>query len=87
MDIEKIQQDFPLLPTKHHGKPIIYFDSACQTLWPWPVINAVNDYYQKYSACDGRSIHRLGEKVTQKCEEARMTVARSVVLTVKIAVP
>ena len=65
-----------MLQTKHHGKPIIYFDNACQTLRPWPVINAVNDYYQKYSACGGRSIHRLGEKVTQKCEEARVTVAR-----------
>lgn len=76
MDIEKIQQDFPLLQTKHHGKPIIYLDNACQTLRPWPVINAVTDYYQNYSACGGRSIHRLGEKVTQKCEEARMAVAR-----------
>ncbi len=65
-----------MLQTKHHGKPIIYFDNACQTLRPWPVINAVNDYYQKYSACGGRSIHRLGEKVTQKCEEARVAVAR-----------
>ncbi len=76
MDIEKIRQDFPVLQTKHHGKPIIYFDNACQTLRPWPVINAINDYYQKYSACGGRSIHRLGEKVTQKCEEARVAVAR-----------
>ena len=64
------------MQTKHHGKPIIYLDNACQTLRPWPVINAVTDYYQNYSACGGRSIHRLGEKVTQKCEEARMAVAR-----------
>lgn len=76
MDIEKIRQDFPLLQTKHRGKPIIYFDNACQTLRPLSAINAVNDYYQKYSACGGRSIHRLGEKVTQNCEEARVAVAR-----------
>jgi len=65
-----------LLQTKHDGKPVIYFDNACQTLRPWPVINAVTDYYQNYSACGGRSMHRLGEKVTQECEEARMAVAR-----------
>ena len=67
-----------MLQTKHQGKPILYFDNACQTLRPWPVINAINDYYQKYSACGGRSIHKLGEKVTQKCEEARVAVARSI---------
>jgi cysteine desulfurase/selenocysteine lyase len=76
MDIEKIRQDFPLLQTKLRGKPIVYFDNACQTLRPWSVINAMNEYYQQYSACGGRSVHRLGEMVTEKCEQARETIAK-----------
>ncbi len=76
MDIEKIRQDFPLLQIKVGDKPIIYFDNACQALRPQPVINAVNHYYERYSACAGRSMHTLGDMVTKKCEEARKTVAR-----------
>ncbi len=76
MNVEKIRQDFPLLQTKLKGRPIIYFDNACQALRPWSVINAINDYYQKYSACSGRSIHKLGETVTEKCEEARKIMAK-----------
>ncbi len=75
MDIDKIRPDFPLLQTKINGKSIIYFDNACQSLRPWRVINAINDYYQKYSACGGRSVHKLGELVTQKCDESRRVVA------------
>ena len=75
MDINKIRQDFPLLQTKINGKPIIYFDNACQALRPWQVINAINDYYQRYSACGGRSVHKLGELVTQKCDESRKIIA------------
>ena len=78
MDIEKIQQDFPLFKNQLNGKPIIYFDNACQTLRPRSVINAINNYYQKYPACAGRSVHKLGEMVTEKCEEARKTVAKFV---------
>jgi len=76
IDIEKIRQDFPLLQIKFKGKPVIYFDNACQTLRPKQVINAVKDYYERYPACAGRSVHRLGEMVTKKCEEARSTVAK-----------
>ena len=75
-NIEKIRQDFPLLQTKLRGKPVIYFDNACQTLRPQAVIEVIADYYQRYSACGGRSIHKLGELVTEKCEEARKAVAK-----------
>lgn len=53
MDVGKIRLDFPLFQTKLKGKPIIYFDNACQALRPNSVIKAVNDYYRKYSACGG----------------------------------
>ncbi|MFH1956305.1 MAG: aminotransferase class V-fold PLP-dependent enzyme [Patescibacteria group bacterium] len=75
MNINKIRLDFPLLQTRINGKSIIYFDNACQALRPWRVINAINDYYQKYSACGGRSVHKLGELVTRKCDESRKAIA------------
>lgn len=75
-DLEKIRQDFPALQTKLNGRPIIYFDNACQTMRPRQVIEAIGDYYQKYSACAGRSAHKLGELVLGKCESTRAAVAK-----------
>jgi cysteine desulfurase/selenocysteine lyase len=76
MDIERIRQDFPLLQERHKGKPIIYFDTACQSLRPQPVIDAINGYYLKSSACMGRSMHYLAAEVTRACEESRKTLAK-----------
>ena len=70
MDLKKIRQDFPLLQAG--PKPIIYFDNACQSLRPQPVIEAINHYYLKYSACSGRSMHRLSEEVNRDCDQARV---------------
>ena len=75
MDIQKFKQDFPLLQKGIKGKPVVYFDNACQTLRPLSVIEAVNQYYREYPACAGRSVHKLGELVTKKCDEARKLVA------------
>lgn len=76
MNIEKIRQDFPLFEAELNGKPVVYFDNACQTLRPRAVINAISEYYEKYPACGGRSSHKLAHTVTEKCEEARKTIAK-----------
>jgi cysteine desulfurase / selenocysteine lyase len=76
MDIKKVRQDFPLLQENSGRKPIIYFDNACQTLRPRQVIDAINQYYLKSSACSGRSMHQLGAEVTRNVDQARSTVAK-----------
>ena len=76
MDIEKIRKDFPILQKKENGKQIIYFDNACMALKPKQVIDAMNDYYYNYSACGGRSVHRLSNVVAIKCEETREKIKR-----------
>lgn len=76
MNVNKIREDFPVLKREINGKPIIYFDNACQTLKPLQVINAMNQYYYEFSACGGRSAHRLGVEVTMRCDEAREKVQR-----------
>ncbi len=73
-DINKIRKDFPILAPPSGGP--VYFDNACQSLRPQPVIDAVIDYYKNYPACAGRSNHKLGELVTQKVKEAREIIAK-----------
>lgn len=75
LNTEKIRADFNILKGENGSAPI-YFDSACMSLKPQPVINAINDYYLHYPACAGRSSHKLGDKVTKKVKEARELIAK-----------
>jgi cysteine desulfurase/selenocysteine lyase len=72
MDVIKLRRDFPALA----DKGLIYFDTACQSLRPQSVIDAMNAYYQEYPACSGRSMHHLAAKVTQKVDEARIALQK-----------
>lgn len=74
LDVDKIRADFNIL-NKNDGSTPVYLDSACMSLKPKQVVEAMNDYYDNYSACAGRSSHKLGDKVTKKVEEARRVVA------------
>ena len=74
LDINKIRADFSVLSPKS-GKPPVYLDSACMSLKPNQVVEAMNDYYFNFPACD-RSLHKLGSTVTKKVKEARELVAK-----------
>lgn len=76
MDIQRIRQDFPLLQEKQKRKPVIYLDSACQSLRPQVVLDAITTYYSELSACSGRSMHHLAAGVTHGVDEARQKIAR-----------
>ena len=66
MDLSTHRKDFPMLDE------ITYFDNACMTLKPYQVIEAVNEYYEKYPVCGGsRSQHRLSNILGRKIEEGR----------------
>ena len=73
MNIQKIREDFPVLQA---GKPLIYFDNACQTLRPVQVIEKISEYYKEYPACGGRSVHRLGKRVTEEVQKSRQIVQK-----------
>lgn len=64
------RKDFP--PLK---KDLIYLDSACMSLRPEKVIEAVEKYYREYPACPGRSHHSLSKKASEKLAEARKKTA------------
>src|SRR3989344_4152579 len=76
MDLIKIRQDFPIFSKTVNNKPVIYFDSACQSLRPKSVIDKTRYYYEELSSCAGRSNHKLGEKVSILVEEAREAIRR-----------
>jgi cysteine desulfurase/selenocysteine lyase len=76
MDINKIREDFPILNKKINGKPFIYFDSACTSLKPKKVIDAILEYYTEYTGCAGRSVHKFATRTTEEFEKAREKVAK-----------
>ena len=68
-NVEKIREDFPVL-----SKSIIYFDSACMSLKPKQVIDKINEYYNEYPGCAGRSSHKLASRVEEEVAKARNEV-------------
>ena len=75
IDVNAIREDFPALHELKDGKPIIYADSACMSLKPKQVINALVDYYSHYTACAGRSPHAFSRETTRLYDESRKKVA------------
>lgn len=76
MNINKIREDFPVYQNKLNGKSIVYMDSACVTLKPNPVIDAMNKYYKEFPGCAGRSNHAFGIKVTDEVNKSRAMIQR-----------
>ncbi len=71
MDTQKIRSDFPALQKKWNGKYPIYLDNACMTLKPRQVMEAMDEYYNEYPVCGGRSLHKMAKMVDEKVTESR----------------
>jgi cysteine desulfurase / selenocysteine lyase len=76
MDISDYRKDFPILNPQGNQKPVVYLDTACQSLRPRQVIDSITKYYTDYPACSGRSNHHLAATVTHLVEETRQQVAK-----------
>jgi len=63
---EKYRKDFPILQQR-----MIYFDNACMSLKPTQVLDAMHDYYTRYTACGGRSSHTLAKEVETQVAKTR----------------
>lgn len=76
LDVMKIREDFPMLKNKSKkGYDIIYFDNAATTFKPQRVIDAVVDYYTKYSVNAHRGDYELSFQVDTQYETTRECVA------------
>lgn len=77
LDVKKIREDFPMLKNKSKkGYDIIYFDNAATTFKPQCVIDAVVDYYTKYSVNAHRGDYELSFQVDTQYESTRECVAK-----------
>jgi len=74
LNVKNIREDFPIFTERDDN--FVYLDSSATTLKPQTVIDAVADYYSKYSANVHRSIYSIGEKATEKYEGSRSKVAK-----------
>lgn len=54
----------------------VYLDSACQSVRPQPVIDALTDYYTKHNSCGERVKYRWGVETDEKVEETRALVLK-----------
>lgn len=75
-DWARIREDFPVLKRVINGKPLVYLDSACMSLKPRQVVSAMQEYYEQYPACAGRSIHKLGEEASNAYSASRGKFAK-----------
>jgi cysteine desulfurase/selenocysteine lyase len=73
MDVKK---DFKIFERKVNGKSMVYLDSAATSLKPRSVVQAVDDYYEKYTANIFRGVYRLSEEATEAYEGARKKIAK-----------
>ena len=58
------------------GKGEVYLDSACQSLRPRPVIDAINKYYTEHNSCGERVKYKWGVETDEKVEATREKVLR-----------
>lgn len=70
-NVEKIREDFPILQTTLHGRPLVYLDNGATAQKPLAVINSMVDYYKGYNSNVHRGVHYLSQKATDAHEAAR----------------
>ena len=75
IDWNKIREDFPTIDSRTiDGKKIIYLDSACQSLRPRKVTEAVSNYYNELGTCNG-SAHALSKETQNLLDLSRRKMA------------
>lgn len=71
LNVARLRAQFPAL-RRRSGRPTpSYLDSACMSLTPQPVLDAMLEYYRDFPGCAGRSLHRNAEEVAHRVAAAR----------------
>ena len=58
------------------GEGAVYLDSACQSLRPRPVIDAINKYYTEHNSCGERVKYKWGVETDEKVEATRVKILK-----------
>ncbi|SEH36946.1 cysteine desulfurase [Fructobacillus pseudoficulneus] len=72
--MKTVRNDFPILNTQINGRPLTYLDGAATSQKPWPVLDAVQQYYLTENANVHRGVYTLSEVATKSYEGAREKV-------------
>jgi len=74
--MNRYRQDFSVLNRRIGGRPVVYFDNACMSLRPDPVVDAIGRYYHEHPGCHGRTDHHFGRATTRAYDRARKLVRK-----------
>ncbi|MFK5706097.1 aminotransferase class V-fold PLP-dependent enzyme [Ligilactobacillus sp. LYQ139] len=74
--INTVRADFPFLTQTMNGHPLIYLDNAATTQKPWPVLQALRQYYTQENVNVHRGGYARAAATTAEYEGVRMQVAR-----------
>jgi cysteine desulfurase/selenocysteine lyase len=75
LDVARTKKDFPILERTVHGKRLVYLDSASSAQKPWPVLEAMQRYYETTHANVHRGVYQIAQEATNLYEEGRAKVA------------
>lgn len=75
--VDAIRAQFPALDQQVHGKPLVYLDNAATTQKPQVVIDTIREFYERDNANIHRGVHTLSARASERFENARTRVARS----------
>ena len=74
-EIHDLRSRIPLLAQRMGGNPLIYLDSAASAPTPENVIEAISDYYRRYSCNIHRGLYELSSEATDRYERTRRRIA------------
>jgi cysteine desulfurase/selenocysteine lyase len=77
-DVHRVREDFPILASRMHGRPLVYLDNANTTQKPRAVLDAMQAFYEQYNANIHRATYQLSERATTAYEGARVALQRFV---------
>lgn len=72
---DQVRADFPGLARRVHERLLVYLDNSATSPTPRPVRQAIDDFYNLYSANVHRGLHTLSEEATAAFEGARARTA------------
>jgi cysteine desulfurase/selenocysteine lyase len=73
-DVARVREDFPILATAVHGKPLVYLDNAASAQKPTAVLDRMQHAYTREYANVHRGLHYLANAATEAYEGAREKV-------------
>jgi len=71
LDVAKLRREFPVLRTRVHGKPLVYFDNGATSQKPRAVVEAEADFALLESANVHRGVHWLSHHASERYDRAR----------------